>query len=86
MALEILTYLTVRPDAQDTLEGILEWWVEGEHDPREGRAAVDELLAAGFLVAARGRDQQERYRLRPGRRQAAEQLLGRAVRGDDEGT
>jgi hypothetical protein len=84
MALEILEYLTLRPDAQDTLEGILEWWVvsDRERDPREVRAAVDELVEGGFLLAARGRDQQERYRLDPLRRLAAERLVQSGGGGD----
>jgi hypothetical protein len=86
MALEILTYLAHRPDAQDTLGGILEWWViEPKHprNPREVRAAVDELVAAGFLLAARGRDRQERYRLNPARREDARMLVNARRDGKD---
>jgi hypothetical protein len=78
MAFELLTYLTRRPDAQDTFEGILQWWVVARdvpRSPREVRGAVDELVAAGLLVAAHGRDRQERYQLNPARKQAAQELV-----------
>jgi len=78
MAIEILTYLTSTPDAQDTFDGILQWWIVESgrpRHPREVRAAVDELVATGFVLAARGRDQQERYRMNPARRSAARELV-----------
>jgi len=80
MALEILTYLTRRPEAQDTLDGILQWWWVAEpprhRHPREVRAAMVELVASGFVLATRGRDRQERYRLNPARLGAARALVG----------
>ncbi len=82
--MEILTYLARRPDAQDTLEGIFEWWViepKRPRNPRDVRAAVEELLAAGFLLSASGRDRQERYRLNPARRNE----LPEGMRADDAG-
>jgi hypothetical protein len=86
MALEILTYLAQRPEAQDTLDGILQWWwvVEPQRPrhPREVRAAVDQLLAAGFVLSARGRDRQERYRLDPARLDAARELVALRRRRD----
>jgi hypothetical protein len=86
MALEILTYLTRRPEALDTFDGILQWWwvVEPQRPrhPSEVRAAVDELVASGFVVAARGRDQQERYRLNPARLADAMVLVNARRRRD----
>jgi hypothetical protein len=46
------------------------------------RAAVDELVASGFVVAARGRDQQERYRLNPARLADAMVLVNARRRRD----
>ena len=70
MAHEILTYLAARPQAQDTLDGIEQWWLLERHIERHSdlvRAAVDTLLADGWLVEAEGKDGQRRYRLNPER-------------------
>ena len=78
MSFEILAYVTQRPRAQDTFEGILEWWVlerSIERQPLAVQAAVDELVRAGFLLVSRGRDRRERYRLNPRRRAEAQALL-----------
>jgi hypothetical protein len=86
MALEILTYLAQTPDAQDTFDGILQWWAverSRPRNPREVRAAVDELVSAGFLVATRGRDQQERYRMNAARRADARALVDAHRGGKD---
>ncbi len=75
---EILAYLTERPRAQDTLEGILEWWVLERYIERQraaAEAAVNELVDFGFLLAVRGHDQRQRYRLNPERRAEAEALV-----------
>ena len=80
MAFEILTYLTQRPNAQDTFEGILEWWVLERYIERQRvtvQAAVEELVGSGFLLAIRGSDQRERFRLDPQRRAEAEALIAR---------
>ena len=86
MAIEILTYLTSAPQAQDTFDGILQWWGVDRDRPRnarEVRAAVDELVAAGFLVATRGRDEQERYRMNPALREDAQALVSAHRRRED---
>jgi hypothetical protein len=88
MALEILAYVTHRPSAQDTFEGILEWWVMErylERQRREVRGAVDELVAAGFLVAARGRDRRLRFKLNPERGEEARALVTRWEEGPERG-
>lgn len=80
MAFEILAYLTQRPNAQDTFEGILEWWVLERWIERQRvavHAAVEELVRSGFLEVVRGSDQRERFRLDPQRRTEAEALVAR---------
>lgn len=52
----ILQYLIDHPDAKDTLQGILQWWLPAnmvgweEEDVRE---ALDELLAKGWITQRR---------------------------------
>lgn len=87
MAYEILHYVTRRPRAQDTFDGILKWWLL-EHwieRQRQGvRRAVEELLEAGLLISSRGRDDRERFRVDPGRLEEARELVAawEQARGD----
>ena len=50
---EILSYLRAHPQAADTVEGIVEWWLS-RHLPAEGvervQAALDELVARGLIA------------------------------------
>ena len=53
----ILRYLLERPRAQDTLEGIVRWWVLRERLDlvvRQVERTVDELVAANLLVKRAG--------------------------------
>jgi hypothetical protein len=49
----ILQYLIAHPDAKDTLEGILRWWLPGdagEWQEGEVREALDALVTRGWLT------------------------------------
>lgn len=74
----IHAYLSGHPEAHDTLEGIVEWWLL-EQQIRQSAAAVEEALQT--LVAKRvveefqARDGRVHYRLkRPCRRGGIERL------------
>lgn len=65
-ARKILRYLYRNPRAQDTLEGILHWWLLDLHieeQEREVVAALEELTREGLVLESQGRDLQRRYRL-----------------------
>lgn len=50
----VLEYLAERQDAQDTLEGIVEWWLVKQQLVEQTaavREALDELVSDGLLVA-----------------------------------
>lgn len=48
---EILDYLVRHPDAKDTIEGILKWWLpENEWDEEEVQEALDSLTSKGWLT------------------------------------
>ena len=50
---EILRYLLRHPDAQDTLEGISEWWLFEERIIRkyaEVESALADLIKLGFVL------------------------------------
>jgi hypothetical protein len=66
LAQSILAYLTERQDAQDTLEGIAEWWLlEQKISSRtaEVREALSELVASELIVERKTGDAQTYYRL-----------------------
>jgi hypothetical protein len=49
---EILSYLLEHPDAMDTLEGIVRWWLMEQNIRRQTsrvRRALDDLVNSGFV-------------------------------------
>lgn len=62
----ILAYLVANPNAQDTLSGIVEWWLL-EHQIRTGTATVEvalaELTASELVLTRSGTDLQVHYRI-----------------------
>lgn len=47
---QILDYLATKPEKEDTLEGIANWWIKSD----KGRRSVDELQGSLNLMVARG--------------------------------
>jgi len=67
---EILAYLAENPDAEDTLEGVVEWWLLEQrikHLAARVEEALAELVAAGLVLERKGRDLRSHYRINPGR-------------------
>lgn len=70
-AREILAYLAEYPGAQDTLEGIVEWWLlqrKIERQTARAREALDFLVAAGKVQEVRASDRRIHYRAHPPRK------------------
>jgi hypothetical protein len=66
IAQEILAYLAEHPLAQDTLEGIMHWWLleqQIKHSTLEVQAALGELAAQGWVVERKGKDGGVHYRI-----------------------
>jgi|HubBroStandDraft_1064217.scaffolds.fasta_scaffold571564_1 hypothetical protein len=64
---EILAHLAENPKAQDTFEGIVEWWLleqKIEQAVSVVKAALAKLVAEKKLSARRGADGRFHYRLR----------------------
>ncbi len=62
---EILRYFAQHPDAQDTLEGITEWWLLGRKlrpTMAEVKAGLDRLVKRGRVIAERSGDGRICYR------------------------
>ena len=63
---EILAYLSVHPDAQDTLEGIAEWWLLAQrirHKTREVKKSIAKLVAQDLILKHEGKDRHTYYRI-----------------------
>ena len=63
---KILAYLMANPDAKDTLEGILDWWLLQQDFKRNialVRKALDELIDKQFLLERKGNDRQKYYQV-----------------------
>lgn len=77
-AYQILAYLHANPDAQDTLEGIVEWWLL-EQRIKDQTDTVSEALAyltkRGLVTARIGTDTRAHYAVERGRQKDIESLL-----------
>ena len=63
---EILAYLIENPMAQDTLEGIVEWWLlerEIKFETARVKEALSDLVARGLVIEHKGMDLQINYRI-----------------------
>jgi hypothetical protein len=63
---KILAYLMANPDAKDTLEGILDWWLLQQDLKRNialVRKALDGLIGKKFLLERKGNDRQKYYQV-----------------------
>lgn len=77
---DILAFVLRNPRAQDTLEGIVEWWLLEQRIERETariRRAVEELVADGLLVEKAGGAGPPRYAVNPARLDEARRLAAR---------
>jgi hypothetical protein len=61
---EILAYLAENPKAQDTLKGIVEWWLlerEIKFETARVKKALSDLVARGFVLEKKGLNSQIHY-------------------------
>lgn len=66
IAHDILAYLVDNPAAEDTLEGIAEWWLLEQRAKQripQVKEAIAQLVADGLLLEQRGKDARIRYRV-----------------------
>jgi hypothetical protein len=64
---KILDYLKQNPSAEDTLEGIAQWWLLEQQiriETARVQAALKQLVDHKLLIVRRGGDGRIRYRLK----------------------
>ena len=79
--LEILTYLYDNSDAQDTLEGIVQWWLLERHIRQQYalvRQALSELVNQDLIIATRESKTETRYRVNQQKIQEIQVILNRS--------
>ena len=67
---EILAYLVEHSEAQDTLEGIVEWWLlerQIKFQTASVKEALSELVAKGLILEHKGPDSQIHYQINKGK-------------------
>jgi predicted transcriptional regulator len=77
---DLLSYLIDNPDAQDTLEGIVEWWLlerKIENRTAKVREALTELVASGLILEREGSDSRPRYLINTRKQEEIRKLLER---------
>ncbi|HMG36480.1 MAG TPA: hypothetical protein VKM94_21265 [Blastocatellia bacterium] len=83
IARDILDYLNSNPDAQDTLAGIIEWWLLEEQIKQRTdkvKAAVADLVKEGLIIETVGKDSQTHYRINVDRAAEIKSLLDRTTK------
>ncbi|MCM3870558.1 MAG: hypothetical protein ND895_07695 [Pyrinomonadaceae bacterium] len=77
IARAILEYIRQHLEAQDTLEGITQWWLPEEMRTRTVLVsdALTELVAKGLMLEHKGKDAQLHYRVNKRRLKEIEEYI-----------
>lgn len=84
IAQDILSYLLRHTAAEDTVEGIVEWWLLEEkikHRTKEVQRALDAMVVEKLIVARESKDSRIHYRLNQQNLNRIRAILG-AQRGE----
>ena len=66
IAREILSYLSARPDAKDTLDGIVQWWMRERKSDQHAtlvKEVLGDLVTQGLIEKIRIEGQSPYYRV-----------------------
>jgi hypothetical protein len=78
IAREILAYLVEHPEAQDTLDGIVQWWLperELRHRVALVREAIGELVENGRVIPCTRQNSRTYYRINEEKRAEIEEFV-----------
>jgi hypothetical protein len=82
IAVEILSYLEENPEAQDTLDGVIQWWLlerKIRYQITLVKEALSQLVKEGWVLEKESLDSPTRYQVNQQRREEIRTLLkGRA--------
>ena len=84
IAHEILAYRADHPEAHDTLDGIVQWWLLGQKVENKSaivKKAVDELVGMGLILQCQNKKSQIYYRMNPGNYEEIQKFLKKRVKG-----
>jgi hypothetical protein len=75
---EVLAYLADHPEAQDTLEGIIEWWLLEQQIKRHTervKECMADLVTQGLVIEHQSIDAHVRYQMNPARLSEIRKLI-----------
>jgi hypothetical protein len=75
---QILAYLVEHPEARDTLEGIVEWWLlerQIKFHTARVKEALSELVAKGLVIEQKEYDSKIHYRVNQSRLEEIRELF-----------
>lgn len=78
IGLQILAYLVEHPEAQDTVDGIVEWWLLERQiifQTDRVKEALSELVSEGMILENKGSDALTRYRINKARFKKIQELV-----------
>jgi hypothetical protein len=79
IAQDILSYLLTHTAAEDTVEGIVDWWLLEEKIKRrtkEVQRVLDELVVESLIVARESKDSKIHYRINKRKMNRIRAILG----------
>jgi hypothetical protein len=79
---KILAYLVENPKAQDTLEGIVEWWLlerEIKFETARVKEALSDLVAKGLILEKLGSNSKTHYRVNKSKHNEIQELFKQKI-------
>jgi hypothetical protein len=79
---EILAYLVENPKAQDTLEGIVEWWLlerEIKFETARVKEALSKLVAKELILVKKGTNSQIHYQINQSKYKEIQELFKQKI-------
>jgi len=78
IAHEILAYLAEHPEAQDTLDGIVQWWLLEQkirYQTNMVKEVLVQLVSEGLVIEHKSRDSRTHYRTNQSKSEEIRKLL-----------